>query len=293
MSRQCHQHVNCSVDNYAMDMNNSLDDLIQQSFTQFGVTYFTSEVLHRSLCIAWALLSFESADAITQPRFEEKLAIAYSFTLGKIINNVQELLPEEIQKGLNEALIMRNFLAHHFWYERNYLMFSEEGLRKLLYELKEMEVYFKSMDARIAQIIEKNLQSFGISKDTLDSITKRMLNGEPDRPLIKKRPLKKREWIIKVWDVEVGDGQVTQIFETQEGILLQFADVGLSWSIFEEVGDDWKINDEIQKYLPSRVVIRPDVEKAWHYEIDLSNQAILWVKPGAKNKSYKWGIRTR
>ena len=276
-----------------MELDNSLDDLIQQSFTQFGVTYFMSEVLHRSLCIAWALLSFESADAITRPRFEEKLTIAYSFTLGKVISNVQEMLPEDIQKGLNKALLMRNFLAHHFWYERNYLMYNNKGLQKIIYELKEMEAYFENLDARVMQVIEEYLQSLDISKNTLDSITKRMLNGEPDIPLIKKRPLKKREWIIKAWDVEVGNGKETQIFETQDGILLQLADVGLSWSIFEEVGDDWRINDEIQKYLPSRVIIRPDVEKAWHYEIVLSNQAILWVKPGAKNKSYIWGIRTR
>jgi len=275
-----------------MEQDNPLDDLIKQSFTQFGVTYFKSEVLHRSLCISWALLSFESADAITRPRFEEKLAMAYSFTFGKVISKVQGLFLEEIQEKLNVALTMRNFLAHHFWYERNYLMFNEEGLQRIIHELREMEIYFDSLDAKITRVIENYLRSLGITESIISSVTQRMFNGEPDRPLMRKRPLKKRELIIKAWDVEVGDGEVTQVFETQDGTLLQFSDVGLGWSVYEEVGDDWSVNDKIQKHLPARVVIRPGVDKAWHYEMLLSKQAKLWVRPGAKHNSYKWGIRT-
>jgi hypothetical protein len=47
----------------------------------------------------------------------------------------------------------------------------------------------------------------------------RLLQGAQDEPIINQRALKKQERIIKVWDVEVAGGLITQMFETDDSNL--------------------------------------------------------------------------
>ena len=49
---------------------------------------------------------------------------------------------------------------------------------------------------------------------------------------------------MKVWDVEVGGGLITQIFETDDGNLWQLSDVGLGWSKFAKPESHWKVDEK-------------------------------------------------
>ena len=51
----------------------------------------------------------------------------------------------------------------------------------------------------------------------IQEIYGRLIQGEQDEPLINQRTLKKQERIVKVWDVEIAYGLITQIFETDDG----------------------------------------------------------------------------
>jgi hypothetical protein len=265
-------------------------ELSKEVFAQFGRAYCQSEVLHRGLCIMYALATFENAKSITGPRVEEKLAFSYTLTLGQVIEKSKGLFPENIQKRLEFALIKRNYLAHHFWFERNYLMFDKKGLLELHQELIKLTDLFDNLDKSITEFLQPICQSFGLTDELMQQSYKNLLPGEQDKPLISQRPTKKQERIINVWDVKVADNLITQIFETDDGCLWQFCDVGLGWSRFGKPAADWVINEKIQKYLPANINPRPAVS-AWNYEFKLSKGAVLWVKPGKREKSYAWGIK--
>ena len=53
-------------------------ELAKEVFAQFGRAYCQSEVLHRGLCIVYALATFDKAESITGPRAEEKLAFSFA-----------------------------------------------------------------------------------------------------------------------------------------------------------------------------------------------------------------------
>ena len=103
-------------------------ELIKEVFARFGTAYYESEVLHRGLCNIYALATFETPESVTRPRIDEKLTYAYSLTLGQVIKESRYSFPADIQYQLDLALSKRNFLAHHFWFEKNHMMLDRQGL---------------------------------------------------------------------------------------------------------------------------------------------------------------------
>ena len=270
----------------------SQEDLIKEVFAQFGAAYYHSEVLHRGLCNIYALATFDKAEDITRPRIEEKLALAFSLTLGQIVEKTKGLFPSDLQWRLEVALDKRNYLAHHFWFERNPLMFSEPGLLELREELLELADLFSELDEAITEYFKPKRQAMGVTNELIQESFDKLIAGEPDEPLISQRLLKKQERVVRVWDVKVGDNLIAQVFETEDSCLWQLCDVGLGWTCFEKPAPDWTINERLQKYLPSNFNPRPPITEPWNYEFNLAKGAVLWVKRGKRERSYTWGIKT-
>ena len=267
------------------------EELIKEVFAQFGAAYCHSEVLHRGLCIVYALATFDKAEDVTRPRIEEKLSIAFSLTLGQIVEKTKVLLPSGLQQRLKEALDKRNYLAHHFWYERSPLMFSEQGLLELRQELLELTVLFSELDEAITEHFKPKRQAIGVTDELIQETFDKLIAGEPVESLIAQRLPKKQERIVRAWDVNVGDNLIVQIFESEDGCLWQFCNVGLGWTRFEKPASAWAINERLQKYLPSNINPRPPITEPWCYEFNLAKGAVLWVKRGKRERSYTWGIR--
>jgi hypothetical protein len=266
-------------------------ELIKEVFARFGTAYYESEVLHRGLCNIYALATFDKPESVTRPRLDEKLTYAYSHTLGQIIKESKHLFPTEIQEKLDLALSKRNFLAHHFWFEKNHLMFDEQGLLQLQQQLIAFTEFFDELDKTISKFFQPIRQKFGITDQMIQDIYERLLHGDQDEPLISQRTPKKQERLVKVWDVEVNDGLITQVFETDDGNLWQLSDVGLGWSKFAKPESHWKVNEILQRYLPVNINARPSISESWNYEFQLAKGAVFWVKPGKREKSYTWGIK--
>lgn len=127
------------------------DDLIREVYARFGLAYYLSECLHRELCMILAWSELPSRDQITRPRVEERLAHAFSLTLGDVTARLERVLPAELRGDLREAVDRRNFLAHQFWFERAHLMFSVEDIRALIAELNEDAELFDRLDTKISE----------------------------------------------------------------------------------------------------------------------------------------------
>jgi hypothetical protein len=267
------------------------EELIKEVFAQFGAAYYHSEVLHRGLCCVYGLATFDKAEDITRPRIEERMVLAFSLTLGQIVEKTKDLLPSDLQQRLDLALDKRNYLAHRFWYERCTLMFSEQGLRELHQELLELTVLFSDLDEAITEWFRPQCQAMGVTDEVIQASLEKLIAGEPDQPLMSQRSPKKQERMVRVWDVKVGDNGIAQIFETEDGCLWQFCDVGLGWTHFERTAPDWSINEKLQRYLPANINPRPTTTKPWNYEFRLAKGAVLWVKQGKRERSYAWGVK--
>jgi hypothetical protein len=281
-------------------MNDGLDDdLIREVYARFGLAYYQSECLHRELCMILAWSGLPSRDLITRPRVEERLAHAFSLTLGDVAAKLEGVLPGELSGELREAIDRRNFLAHHFWFERAHLMFSVENVHQLIAELDEYAELFDRLDTRASQWSEPKRRELGLTDELVQASLRRILAGESDEPLPDRQTVRelekklgRRQRLIRVWEFTLDDGRKPLIFELVDGSLWQLSDVGLGWTRFQGVGPGWTEHPAFKPHLPADILPRPDSTGPWDYEFALANGAVLWVKPGRQKQTFRWGVRS-
>jgi len=272
----------------------SYEDLIKEMFAHFGLAYYHSEAMGRGLGIFYALMSFRDKTDGTNPRLEEKLVEAFSLTLGLVIGKVKPLVSPELQERLDDALVKRNFLAHEFWYERAYSMQSIPGLIEMVVELREYQRIFNEINDEITSLTLQRGKTLGITEELVAEQFAKGKLGEQEPPLPAKKPLGKAMLrVVKAYDVPVSDTVTALVFVTDDHQFLQFCDVGLGWSNYTAMTEQWSPNLVLQQYLPASIVPRPEITAPWNYELKLPKQAVLWVKKGSAEATFRWGIRTR
>jgi hypothetical protein len=256
------------------------EELVKEVFAWFGAAYYHSEVVHRDLSNYYAMVTFENVEDITRPRIEEKLSLAYSKTFGQVFEMMKEYLPTELQLQLEIALDRRNYLAHHFWYDRCHLMFNNPGLLELQEELRTLSGLFSLIDEKLSDFFMPTVRALGVTDSQIQDALNLFISGEPEEPLLSQRPLNKQECIVCIWDIKNKDGLTIQIFETADGCLWQLCDVGLGWSRYKSPAPDWVVDSRLKEYLPVNINPRPHIKKAWNYQFDLGKGAKLVVKKG-------------
>lgn len=269
------------------------EELIKEVYARFGLAYYFGECLHKQLCLIYTLGEYQDSSVITKPRVEERMKYAFSLTLGVLKNEILNLIPNEFRDELSQAVNKRNYLSHHFWFEKAHLFFPTTGIYKMINELEEYQKCFEQIDSKLTKAFENRFKSLGITDDLVNKYLLDLMNGKEYEPLPSKRKLKKRETIIAVWEFSLPNGNKPLIFQTDDNELWQLCDVGLGWTTYSEVKSDWIKNKIIAQYLPAEINPRPNVDSPWCYEFELSDEVILWVKKSDKEKMFRWGIKRK
>jgi len=194
---------------------------------------------------------------------------------------------------LDEAVARRNFLAHRFWFERCHLMFSEEGTRQLIDDLRADSEFFSRVDGEIGAHFADQLARLGLTDECRQLALEEMLQrGEEWQAPATQRRLRKQETIVRAWDAPAPDSQATLIFELEDGSLWQLSDIGLTWTRFSSTAPDWGENPRIKPYLPAQTNPRPGTAGSWDYELALGADARLVVGLNKKRpKAFVWRLR--
>lgn len=280
--------------------NEPIDDLVRELYARFGLAYYCSEVLHRGLCIILAMSDLPQRDMITRPRVEEHFSNAFSLTLGQVIIELAGRIPSEYSTRLEEVLEKRNFLAHHFWFDRAPLMFRTEDIQQLIEELDSYTAIFSRLDEETTAWFHEKQNELGITDDVIQASIALILSGEgmeplPGKDVVKerKKKLKQTQRLVRVWEFDSQDGGKPLVFEMQDGTLWQLCDAGLGWTRFEKTETHWVEHQAVKPYLPADITPRPKDAKPWEYEFSLKDGAFLWVRPGKLPKTFQWGIRRK
>ena len=171
-------------------------------------------------------------------------------------------------------------------------MFSTTGLNQMLLELDEYSTLFQAVDeVASAYLKTQTTIKLSLTDEILQTCLDEVVSGKPMEPLPQKRKPNKQERIVRVWEFDAADVGQVLIFETDDRQLWQLCDVGLGWTYHDEIKPDWRENEIIAQYLPADINPRPRGSRPWHYKLKLARGAVLWIRPGNRERSFKWGIR--
>jgi hypothetical protein len=136
------------------DRSEPTSDDVKEVYARFGLAYYQAEVLYRGLCNLYCASQVPPTGPVTRHRVEEHLRTAFEMTLGQLLPRLQTILPPPLFERLAVALERRNFIAHHFWYERIHLMPGLSGIEAMVAELTQDTELFEELDREVEKIIE-------------------------------------------------------------------------------------------------------------------------------------------
>jgi len=259
------------------------DEGIKEVYARFGLAYYHGEVLHRGLCNFYCLSQLPSSGPVTGPRVEEHLQTAFDSTLGQLLERLKPLLPPTLQPKFRLALERRNFIAHHFWYERVHLMTSLSGIEAMVEELSRDTELFSELDKEVEKLTEPFHGRMNITPELFNRALAETLSGEACEPLIQQRKPKKEEIVVGVFDVPTASGRTVLVFQTEDGLLWQLCDAGLGWSPYEVVEASWCKARKFIDLVPAKINPRPKTSAPWTFEIQFG-RAKLCVRPGQQGQ---------
>lgn len=260
---------------------------IKEVYAHFGLAYYESEVLHRGLCNYYALDPFESQENVSRMRIEERLDLAWSTTLGQMVEQLKKTsLSEAIIERLERAAERRNRLAHDFWFDNAPKLFSKSGVRELIEQLREAAKLFHSLDEEISERTRLAARRLGVSKEIYEEALNDVLSGEDQVPLHDQRRPHKQERVVSAYAVPHSKGHQL-IFETQDGEFWQVSDIGLAWTTHEEVSDEWEEIEKLNSHLPATIDPRPPVDDPYSYSFKLADNAVFRIEKRADGKMWK------
>lgn len=258
-------------------------DEVRELFARFGRAYYFANVLDRGLCDLYSLSRIPDPGPVTRLRVEEHLRDAFKMTLGQVVRSLEPSLSPALVKQLDEAIERRNYLAHHFWYERAHLMQSADGVEEMIAELDAFTELFEAADGEIDKLVEPLNKRIGVTPAMFAACMAEVVSGEPMEPLPKTRKPRGEEVVVGVYNSPslTTPGKFVLVFVTDDGVVWQLCDAGLGWSPYDSVDANGPPVAKFADLLPARIKPRPPVAAPWTFDLVFGKRAKLTVRPGS------------
>ena len=142
----------------------------REVFARFGLAMYRAQVLERQL--AFILMSKHIPDPTksSEVGIDTIFERLFSLTLGQLVSEIASLtkLSEEEKEHLCKALAKRNWLTHHYFWERSVDLLTESGRDLMIEELQEAAYQFETLDDLFTSRWMKWAGAFGITDELLE-----------------------------------------------------------------------------------------------------------------------------
>lgn len=142
---------------------------IKTVYATFGLAFYYAQCVERSLSILLATKYGPGPTKITRTQYDELLQKLFSKTFGGLAKHLRETVgtPEEFEDTLTEAIDKRNWLAHHYFWERAGHFVTEEGCFFMISELEKVADFFIAFEQQLDSITKQYIGQHGITEEML------------------------------------------------------------------------------------------------------------------------------
>ncbi|MDP3266736.1 MAG: hypothetical protein Q8M39_07910 [Sulfuricurvum sp.] len=163
------------------------DELTREVYAHYGLSMYFSQVLEHGIVNALTLIDFIPSNIInttSRSEWEDKhdKFTEYHFkkTLGSMIKSLKKHIEIEndFEFKLNDALEVRNFLAHHYFQQRTDIFMTEKGCYEMIKELKNYQTTLRDADTLLESVIRPYRIKVGLTDEKLNESLERYKIGD-------------------------------------------------------------------------------------------------------------------
>lgn len=148
----------------------------KEVYAFFGLASYQAQVLEKGITIMVVALKCKDLQ-ITRNEFDAIYSEHNKKTLGHLLARARKaiLIPENMDFLLEDALLKRNWLMHHYFAERAIQFTREEGRCQMISELQSLIQIFMQSDQAIEKIFSPILREFGVTEERIAQIIQELL----------------------------------------------------------------------------------------------------------------------
>jgi hypothetical protein len=154
----------------------------KEVYAFFGLACYQAQVLEKGVSIMVVAFKCKGLP-ITRNDFDAIYSEHNKKTLGQLLARAKKaiLISEYMEFLLEEALLKRNWLMHHYFADRSIQFMREEGRRKMISELQSLIQIFIEADQAIEEISFPVLKEFGVTEESVGRIIQDWLKENPNK----------------------------------------------------------------------------------------------------------------
>jgi hypothetical protein len=260
-------------------MVNSESEQIREVYARYGLAMYQAQCLERGLAIVIATLNPER---MTAWDYDAPLAENFQSTFGQMVERFVELAgsnhPELVRK-LRTAVVKRNKLTHHYFWERAVEFCSFEGREDMVRELAGMADRFDNLDDQLSELTTQFRQTRGITDEVVNTHLEKLVAAiEPPH-----NPERVPNQVVLAaayeWRTSSGEVKSNLILGSHGGRHLVLGERGLCLGPRDIPADELFLKADFAAALPASVNPRPKKANAWNYTIPLANGYGLRIQP--------------
>ncbi len=166
-------------------MGNEMEQLdleseqIKEVYARFGLAIYQAQCLERQLAILLSTEYSPGPKKMTRDQYDELLQLHFQKTLGSLITYLRKSvdIPNDLESILTDALKKRNWLVHHYFWEKAGQFMTESGRIRMIQELQGLAFFFDRIDKLLTEISHKWCEQHGITEEMVQKQLEELLKS--------------------------------------------------------------------------------------------------------------------
>lgn len=161
-----------------MDTLDGESERMRDIYAHFGLAVYYSQCIERTISIGLVTVFNIDVKNMTQEKFDDELGHNFKKTLGALLREVKKSkhIDDDFQAELSEVLDKRNWITHHYFWDRAVQMMGKEGQLSMINELNEIADRFHETDIMLMDILKDWRRFKGISDERVEEILQKLIS---------------------------------------------------------------------------------------------------------------------
>lgn len=161
-----------------MDQLDEESAQIREVYSRYGLAMYLVQCLERQLAIVLATEYGPGPHKITRVQYDDLLSSLFEQTMGGLLTRLRRSasFPVDFDAQLREALKTRNWLAHHYFWDRAGQFMTQDGRERMIRELEQLRATLDSLDGYFTKVTDVWAQRHGLTREMIEQHMKRMVD---------------------------------------------------------------------------------------------------------------------